>query len=265
MGLNRFLLGLLTFVMASGQANAQIWDQITEREWSVMPGSQLAEKSLAWSTAEQIEAAANAGNANAAVIAAAIYDSGAGGVVPNVYKKAHYSKLACDAGQARGCNFLGYAHHNGEGVAVDPVRGSELYRTACIAGITMACSNLGRRYMDGKGVRQDAVLAEKFIRSSCDDNFGPACELLGQAAFDLANVYVRQGTYDAMRKAYFLNQEACQRGKAWGCMKVGSAHDPNRFSDWGGGIQRDSSKAWFAYNDACNLGLEAGCEDRDRL
>jgi TPR repeat protein len=79
---------------------------------------------------------------------------------------------ACDGGEMRACNYLGYLYAQGLGGAVEAAQAREVYQKACDRGTLSSCASLGSLYQDAGNNDQ----ARKYFQKACDG--GVACDLL---------------------------------------------------------------------------------------
>jgi len=84
-------------------------------------------------------------------------------------------KKACDAGDAGGCNNLGFLWLKGEGGPSDPVKARALYKKACDAGVAVSCLNLGNMWVKGEGGPNDPAKARALYKKACDAGYAAAC------------------------------------------------------------------------------------------
>jgi hypothetical protein len=81
---------------------------------------------------------------------------------------------ACDGGELRGCNYLGFIYAKGLGVQSDEVAAGKIYQKACDQGSLTSCAGLGSTYQDlGNGEE-----ARKYFKKACDGGLIEACDLL---------------------------------------------------------------------------------------
>jgi hypothetical protein len=124
------------------------------------------------------------------------------------------AEIACSENDTDGCASLGWHYANGQGVAVNNARASDLYGKACNQGSKWACGSLGALYAEGKGVPEDFARAAQLYRTACDGGEMWAC-------FNLAKLYATGYgvAKDAkMSKAWF--RRACDGGDSDACENV---------------------------------------------
>ncbi|MBV8631769.1 MAG: protein kinase [Silvibacterium sp.] len=81
---------------------------------------------------------------------------------------------ACDAGDARACNYLGYLYAQGLGGARDAQKASSIYQRACDQGNFASCASLGSLYQDTSNNAE----ARKYFKKACDGGLSEGCTLL---------------------------------------------------------------------------------------
>jgi serine/threonine-protein kinase len=79
---------------------------------------------------------------------------------------------ACDGGEGRACNYLGFLYAQGLGGVENDVKAREVYQKACDRGTLSSCASLGSLYLDAN----DNGNARKYFKKACDG--GVACDLL---------------------------------------------------------------------------------------
>ena len=81
---------------------------------------------------------------------------------------------ACDGGELRGCNYLGYLYAQGLGGSADATKARAVYQGACDKGNLSSCASLGTLYEDGGNKAE----AQKYFKKACDGGLADGCELL---------------------------------------------------------------------------------------
>jgi TPR repeat protein len=81
---------------------------------------------------------------------------------------------ACDAGEMKACNYLGYLYARGLGGDQDREKARDVYQKACDQGTLSSCASLGSLYQDS-GNKDDA---RKYFQKACDCGVNEACNLL---------------------------------------------------------------------------------------
>ena len=82
--------------------------------------------------------------------------------------------VACDDGEMKACNYLGYLYAQGLGGDQDRVKARDVYQKACDQGTLSSCASLGSLYQDS-GNKDDA---RKYFQKACDGGVNEACNLL---------------------------------------------------------------------------------------
>jgi TPR repeat protein len=107
---------------------------------------------------EELQKAADQGDAEAQVALGAFY-AGGGGVAKDSGKAAEWYKKAADQGYAKAQFLLGWYYNIGNGVAQDFTKAIEWYKKAADQGYAEAQLALGVCYAEGDGVTRDSTKA----------------------------------------------------------------------------------------------------------
>ena len=81
---------------------------------------------------------------------------------------------ACDGGEMRACNYLGYLYAEGLGGARDAAKARSIYQQACDQGTLTSCASLGSMYQDSGNTNE----ARKYFKKACDGGLSEGCNLL---------------------------------------------------------------------------------------
>jgi serine/threonine protein kinase len=81
---------------------------------------------------------------------------------------------ACDAGELRACNYLGFLYAQGLGGAPDAVKAGTVYQDACGRGNLSSCASLGSLNEDAGNNDE----ARKYFKKACDGGLAEGCNLL---------------------------------------------------------------------------------------
>jgi TPR repeat protein len=82
--------------------------------------------------------------------------------------------LACDAGEMKACNYLGYLYAQGLGGDQDREKARDVYQKACGQGTLSSCASLGSLYQDaGNGDE-----ARNYFQKACNGGLAESCKLL---------------------------------------------------------------------------------------
>jgi serine/threonine-protein kinase len=81
---------------------------------------------------------------------------------------------ACDGGEMRACNYLGYLYAQGLGGPQNAEMAQAVYQKACDRGTLASCVGLGSLYQDAGNSRE----AKKNFKKACDGGLNEACDLL---------------------------------------------------------------------------------------
>jgi len=102
------------------------------------------------------------------------------GQAVSLYKQKHYSDArplfdrACDGGEPKACNYLGYLYAQGLGGAHETKKARDAYQRACDQGTSPSCASLGSLFQDAG----DSDNARKYFREACDGGVAEGCDLL---------------------------------------------------------------------------------------
>ena len=82
---------------------------------------------------------------------------------------------ACDSGDVKACNALGFKLQKGEYVLRDVARAAIVFKRACEGDIGDSCAALGGMYLRGSGVTRDSSRAPELFRPMlpCVDSRDP--------------------------------------------------------------------------------------------
>jgi len=83
-------------------------------------------------------------------------------------------QTACNAGQMKGCNYLGYLYAEGLGGRRNRRVAGEIYQKACNQRLLTSCASLGSLYQDAGNMEY----ARTYYQTACSGGLTPACELL---------------------------------------------------------------------------------------
>jgi curved DNA-binding protein CbpA len=105
----------------------------------------------------------------------------------NVYDRGKYSynqkkyvsarlefTQACDSGEMKACNYLGYLYAQGLGGEQDKEKARDVYQKACDQETLSSCASLGSLYQDSG----DKAGARKYFQKACDGGVNEACNML---------------------------------------------------------------------------------------
>jgi hypothetical protein len=81
---------------------------------------------------------------------------------------------ACDGGEMKACNYLGYLYAKGLGGAHDTKKARDVYQRACDQGTLSSCASLGSLYQDAGNSEE----ARKYFNRACQGGVAEACGLL---------------------------------------------------------------------------------------
>jgi serine/threonine-protein kinase len=81
---------------------------------------------------------------------------------------------ACEGGEMKACNYLGYVYAQGLGGPPDVEMARKIYQKACDHGNLSSCASLGYIYQN----EQKNAEARKYFKQACDGKVAEACEML---------------------------------------------------------------------------------------
>jgi serine/threonine protein kinase len=81
---------------------------------------------------------------------------------------------ACEGGEMKACNYLGYVYAQGLGSPPDVEMARKIYQKACDQGNLSSCASLGYIYLN----EQKNAEARKYFKQACDGKVAEACEML---------------------------------------------------------------------------------------
>jgi hypothetical protein len=84
---------------------------------------------------------------------------------------------ACEGGEMKACNYLGYLYAQGLGGPPDVDTARKIYQKACDQGILSSCASLGIMYQDDHKYTE----ARKYFKQACDGGVKEGCEYLRDA------------------------------------------------------------------------------------
>lgn len=158
----------------------------------------------------------------------------------------HYAQLACNAGDAEGCSYLGEMYAGGTGVDKDVDAAQPALDKACTGKVMRACFNLAMLYADGR-LPKDLEKAAELYQRACDGGDADACH-------NLALAYQQgQGVAKDVSKTLLLLQKACSTDPVVSCAYLGSLYQAGEV------VEPDGPKAIELYRRACGASEPTGC------
>lgn len=97
-----------------------------------------------------------------------------------LYKQKRYADArllfdqACEGGEMKACNYLGYLYAQGLGGPHDRIKARDHYQKACDQGTLSSCASLGSLYQDAG----DGDNAHKYYQKACNGGVAEGCEML---------------------------------------------------------------------------------------
>jgi len=127
--------------------------------------------------------------------------------------RTHFTQ-ACDGGELKACNYLGYLYAQGLGGSQDSETARKIYQYACEQENLASCASLGSMYQDD----QKYAEARKYFNKACDGKLYDACKYLG-------DLYAQGlGGSPDKQKAREIYQEACVGKVAEACKLLPGVH-----------------------------------------
>jgi hypothetical protein len=96
------------------------------------------------------------------------------------YKQKRYADArplfdqACDGGEMKACNYLGYLYAQGLGGPHETKKARDAYQKACEQGMLTSCASLGTLFQDAGDIDN----ARKYFQDACDGGVAEGCDLL---------------------------------------------------------------------------------------
>lgn len=227
-----------TYVLTREQANpldAGSADNPTE------PPSKPSAETGSNASIAQIEAAANAGDANAMNRMGLIYGNGRDGVPADYAKALDWYRKSADAGNNDARANLGVMYELGQGTQTDSPKAIELYKSAAANGSSFAMTRLGIMYQDGKGMKADSKEAVRWYQKAVDAGSPEAMNYLGVC-------YVNgDGVAEDDKKCVELLTKAADQNY------VTAIHNLGKLYQLGRGVPKDAAKAMEWYQRGAKL------------
>jgi TPR repeat protein len=146
---------------------------------------------------------------------------------------------ACDGGEMKACNYLGYVYAQGLGGIPDVDAARKIYQKACEQGNLNSCTSLGTMFQDD----QKYTEARKYFKQACDGGVNDACNYLGDLyALGLGGPTDKQ-------KAREIYQKACEQGNLLSCTSLGTLYQNDK----------KYAEARKYFNQACGGGVNDAC------
>ena len=121
---------------------------------------------------------------------------------------------ACDGGELKACNYLGYLYAQGFGGTQDSETAHKIYQYACEQENLASCASLGSMYQDD----QKYAEARKYFNKACDGKLYDACKYLG-------DLYAQGlGGPKDKQKEREVYQKACDSKVAEACELLKGVH-----------------------------------------
>ena len=103
-----------------------------------------------------------------------VYDQGKSAYDHKQYIQARtLFSQACNSGELKACNYLGYMYAQGQGGVRDQGKAREVYQKACEQNNLSSCASLGSLFQD-TGNNDEA---RKYFKKACDGGLTAACDL----------------------------------------------------------------------------------------
>ncbi|MDY7098370.1 MAG: tetratricopeptide repeat protein, partial [Pseudomonadota bacterium] len=227
-----FAAALTAFVGGGAPAQAQAWQELTQKELATVSSIDLARKVLKSETIEDLRRASVNGDARATWLLGYSYKQGLGGVTKDLRQSYILSREACQMGSPRGCDALAFNLVAGNGTDKNVVEAARLFESVCDRGIASSCERLATVYYRGEGgIPKTLGRALFFRKRGCEIGSMYNCHLVGQ-------MYSKgEGTEADPERAQAFNARSCDGGYGRGCFYAGriieraaSRNDPAAFS-----------------------------------
>ncbi len=179
------------------------------------------------------------------------------------YSKGDYAKAsklwreACEAGNATGCYELAIVYREGEGVAPDPKRETELLERACTGGEGRGCFNLALKAdLDFDATVEQAALdrARGYFERGCAAQFPGAC-------FNIGEYYLSgRGVTKDIDRALAYMERACLIGTRQagpGCLSLAFKYDVHG----GAMVRNDPALSNRFFELGCGMGEPDACRN----
>jgi len=164
------------------------------------------------------------------------------------YPKAVESyQKACDNGNMKSCNNLGFMYSEGNGIKQDKLKAVGLFNKVCENNIGVGCYSLGVMYEQGKELEKNLPKSIELYEKACDANYTKGCNELGLIYDEGKKV-----TQDYFM-AFKFYQKACDANDAIGCYNLAVMYENGKW------IAKDKAQASKFYKKACDNGIKEGC------
>ena len=128
----------------------------------------------------RLQELAQAGDAQAQLYLAQLYDGGEAGLPKNAVEARRLTRLAANAGEARAMHNLAVYEFRGEGGAQDLESAARWFTRAAEAGVVESQYNLGLLYQSGSGVPRDVQRARRWFSRAATNGDGEARRALAE-------------------------------------------------------------------------------------
>jgi TPR repeat protein len=241
------------------------WSVFTAGEWSTTAKESLFDVALTGSSVPAFLAAAERGDAEAALLAAWAFEDGEGGVEPDRQRAIELYEFSCGSGVARACHDLAWIYYPRASDLNDYDKAASYFKKACDAGVTWACGPLGYLYYNGQGVVPDPDYAEVLWRRACEEAPPTGCAPLGELAevhyLEASQASYRDGTVDFAEQrqrrrtwstAAAIYRRGCDNGDDLACF---------RLAKWNFEYYGDHADGERMLQDLCERDYAAACEE----
>jgi len=124
---------------------------------------------------------------------------------PDLFRSADAYRMACEGGEARGCNGIGWRYLTGRGIDKDIAAGVAAFGRSCDAGHQPGCDSLAFALLNGQGSPPDEARALGLFQRACDAKVYESCVLAGVMQ------HFGRATARSESKAVALFQRGCPR------------------------------------------------------
>lgn len=165
-----------------------------------------------------------------------------------------YNQKACDLGSANGCNELGLAYQNGDGVKQDKQLGFAYRKKACELAqpnkfehskVALGCMKIGTMYYNGESVAKNKEMALKYFLKGCEVSPHNACSDYIKRFDEGYNGELIKVPQD-YEFAFQLAEKGCKMNDGDSCNYLGILYGNGK------GTTQDLKKAFWTFYKLCH-------------
>lgn len=166
-----------------------------------------------------------------------------------------YNQKACNLGSANGCNELGIAYKNGDGIKKDENLGFSYRRKACdlaqpnneikFGKVAYACMKIGTMYYNGENVAKNKQLALKYFLKGCEVSPHSTCNDYTKRLYDGYNGELVKVSQD-YQFAFELAKKGCELRNGDSCNFLAILYQEGK------GTAKDLKKAFWTFHKLCH-------------